>query len=975
MGSKSAKQQVVDYRMSLHLGICTGPVDALLGVWVGEKSALSTAASTPTVFNVTRLDLFGDVKKEGGVMGAIHYLPGGASQILTTFLAGKLGRTALTCPAFRGIASLFFTEHVISSNLTGGSTYTLVAVHPRVFRERKGFFWTSNSPYLRAIWAQVTRCPKLWYPEKAVIHNGLSGRASVYIAVDASGSMDIIDSGSPASRLSVVKSALDTVLARVESAVAAGGVDLDIAVNFWSFTSTQTSYTHMTSSQATALRTWVAARVTTGGTYFNVAATGAKAWFDASAADSTIQRRIFVFLTDGEPGDSSDTAAATIADMLSRDGGTYNTAAGTAVDCYGMNIVLGVTTHTAKLDNTPEDGVPVITSADPAPLVAAVENALFTGGWPDSNPAHMIHECLTNSDWGMGTSSTALDLTAFTAAADTLHAEGLGLSMIWTRQAAIEDFVTEILNHINGTLFVNPATGLITLKLIRDDYDVDDLPVVSVDNAEFSNFQRRSPAETVNEIIVTWTSPVTEQDETVTIQDLGGIAVQGAIISDGRNYYGVRSRNLAAQLAARDIATASAPLASCDADVNRYAWDFVPGGCVKLVSPDDGFDELIMRIQQVDYGRPGEPTIKLSLLEDIFTLPVPAYEVPPESAWVDPSEDPAPAAYAELFTLPYFMANMLVDSTALAGAAYPDVFVGVLVAQTGTDTDTYELIGPDVDPAGNVVMDGAGTKDIASRATLTGALTAEAVSGMEFTGTTQGSGPLIGGFVLIGESAATEGTAEIGLITGFVDPLWTVSRGVLDTVPRAWAAGTSVWFIKNGMRVQDDTAQSALQTVDYQMLTITSKGILAQTSAPLVTETLTERPHLPLRPADVKAGGVAFGTYDASIVDPVPITWSNRNRLLENSLVLGWTDAGVTPEAGQTTRIKIYDYYTGVLVGTTSGLTGSSYDLPHSAFSGSTIGVVRVFAVRDGFESLQGHEVTVIVQAGYGYNYGMRYGQ
>lgn len=975
MGSKTPKQSVVDYRMSIHFGICTGPVDALLGVWVGEKQALSTNTTAATAFNVTKLELFGGVKKEGGVMGAIHYLPGVASQILSTLLAGKLGRLPLTCPGFRGIASLFFTEHVVSSTVTGGSSLAIVAVEPRIYQERKGFFWTSNTPYLRSVWAQVTRCPKTWYPEKAVIRNGLSSRASIYFAVDASGSMDIIDSGSTGTRLAVVKSALDTVLARVQDAVATGGVDLDIGINFWSTTSTTISRTHVTSTGATELRTWVAARATTGGTYFGIAASGAKAWFDATVADTTIQRRIFVFLTDGEPGDSSDAAAATIADILTPDGGSYNTAAGTAVECYAMNIVLGVTTHTAKLDNTAADGVPIITSADPSPLVSAIESALFSGGWPDSNPAHIIYDCLTNTDWGMGTASTALDLTAFTAAADTLYAESLGLSLIWTRQAAIEDFVAEVLNHISGTLFVSPRTGLITLKLIRDDYDPATLPVIDADNATLSNMQRKSPAETVNEIIVTWTNPVNEQDETVTIQDLGGIAVQGSIVSDSRNYYGVRSRATAMKLAARDIATASAPLASCDAEVNRSAWDFVPGGVVKVVYPEYGIAELIMRIMQVDYGRPGEPTIKLSLMEDVFSLPVPSYDVPPESAWVDPSEDPAPAAYTEILTLPYFWANMLVDSTALSGATYPDVFAGILAAQTGTDTGTFELIGPDVDPAGNVIMDGAGTKDIVSRGTLAALVAQEAESAMTFSGVTQGTGPMIGGFVLIGEGAANEGTAEIGLITAYADPAWTVSRGVLDTVPRAWPADTPVWFVSSGLRVQDDTAQSALQTVSYRVKTITSKGMLSESLAPLVTETLTERPHLPLRPANVKAGGVAFGTLDATAIDPIPVTWGNRNRLMENSQVLAWTAAGVTLETGQTTRIRVYDAATGTLLTTESGITGSSFDLPHSAFGSANIARVKVTSVRDGFESLQGHELTVIVSAGYGALYGMRYGQ
>ena len=140
-----------------------------------------------------------------------------------------------------------------------------------------------------------------------------------------------------------------------------------------------------------------------------------------------------------------------------------------------------------------------------------------------------------------------------------LFNEGFGMSIQWTRESTIESFVGEILDHIQAALYVDPETGKFTLKLFRDDYDATTLPLISPDNAVLDNYQRKLWGETVNEIIVSWTNPVNEQDETITQQDLGNITVQGGVVSDTRSYYGIRNASLASRVAIRDVRQSSAP--------------------------------------------------------------------------------------------------------------------------------------------------------------------------------------------------------------------------------------------------------------------------------------------------------------------------------------------------------------------------------------------------------------------------------
>lgn len=593
-------------------------------------------------------------------------------------------------------------------------------------------------------------------------------------------------------------------------------------------------------------------------------------------------------------------------------------------------------------------------------------------GGVDANPSHIIYECLTNTDWGMGSPTTLIDFDSFADAAQTLYDEPLGLSMIWTRQASIQDFVQEVLDHIQAVLFVDPQTGLLTLKLIRGDYDVGDLSTIDPSSATLTNFGRKLWGEIVNEITVTWTNPDNEQDETVTVHDLASITTQGGIVSDSRNYYGVRDAQVAARLAARDLRSAGAPLATCEAEVDRTQWALRPASVLKLDWPEYGLVELVMRVTSIDYGKPGDPTIKLSLIEDVFGLDAGAYVEPPTSSWEDPSSAPAPLEHEAVFTMPlYFAANSTVAAF-VDSPEYPEVIAGVLGTTSNTDTFSWELWDEVPLPDGTPEWTNLQTNNVIGYAELLTALDAEVSTtlGVADFDTAMGeTGPSTGGFVLIGDG--TEESSEIALITA-AGTGFTISRGVLDTVPRSWPIGTPVWFLDAATLFEDPLIRSAFEEVSYKFRTRTSQGLLSLAGAPLVEYTLTERPWLPNRPADVKAYGVAFsGPTDAidAIARPDPwvtVTWANRNRLTEDAQVLAWSDATTAPETDQTTTITVLAASDGVTVlDTHDGLTGTSFDVPDASFGSEPVVILRTSSERtdaDGtFGSLQAfdHWVTV----------------
>lgn len=574
------------------------------------------------------------------------------------------------------------------------------------------------------------------------------------------------------------------------------------------------------------------------------------------------------------------------------------------------------------------------------------------------NPASIIYECMANDTWSIGCPDDLIDFGEFASSATQLYNEGFGMALSWTNESTAEDFINIILDHIDGYFFVHPRTGKHTLRLARDNYDRETLRVVNPDNARMVSLQWRAWGETTNEMKVTWTNPLNEKEETVILQDLGNIAQQGAVVSASKNYFGVRDKDLAMTLCARELRKAASPSISCEMMLLRDAWDVVPGDVVKLVWPDYEIVESVMRIAEVDYGMPGDPYIRVKMSEDVFSLSQAKFEPPPDTEWVDPSQPPTPLIYNDVLTLPAYLVGTLAEQD-VSQTEYPEVLAGVLAANDNTDTSSFDLLVRAVEPNGTISWENDGQRHPCGMTLLPVALGQEATSLIpSFSSIVGLTGPAASALMLVGDGPVED--RELMMISSVDENGYHIDRGVLDTVPKEWPAGSRVWFIAptSAFRIVDYTVRSDGETVEYKLLSTTSKGTLDETDAPIVSATLNGRPHYPSRPADVKVGGVAFGELAAAGVTEIPVTWANRNRLTEDSVILPWTAGDVTPEAGQTTTVIVTDLNDNVLAEHT-GLTGTSFNLPISSFGTEYEGYVAVGAERDGLESLQAHRIKV----------------
>lgn len=929
MGKKSPKQPVDTYYMSMHTGICVGPA-TLLAWQYGEKEAWSGNLSGYTSVAMNQDQLFGGPTKEGGVRGTFHFLPGKSDQVFPVELATKLGRTGVgDMPGYRGMASVFFTN--------GGAA--------------PGFYWSANTPYLKPLSFTVKRKSSGLDPDKAFISYGEPTPMCVFISFDTSATM------ATGTRFATMIEGLKRTMDLLGAQAGAGGIIYLGMCNFGD-----------------------AGFLFSGGLVDAALITAAKAYLDGMplipSQDSDwaiaagvglgqlnfmpggIGKRLWILVTDGGPSRAFApfTTQQNITDEAIAIRDAYPAAKTYVIDLQ----VDDSAGYSPQLDDTPEDGVPVVSGSDPTELEDALSAILFDDYNPaaDSNPANIIYECLTNTDWGMGAPETILDLDSFNYAQDYLFVERFGLSFLWVRQTTIEAFVGEVLDHIQATLFVNPRTGLLTLKLIRNDYDIGDLLEINKNNAVLSKPQRKIWGEIVNEVQVTWTNPLNEGEETVTWQDLGAVAMQGGeVIPGSRNYYGVRNPDLAMKLAVRDLRASAYPFFACDAVCDRRKFDLVPGAVVKLNWPEYGITQMAMRVSTVSYGKAGDRSIKASLVEDVFAYANAEFETPPSTAWEDPSTTPTSMDFSRVITAPYYF---VVQDFDVASVEYPEAAAAVFAADAAPDCSGYTLMAEGALTGGGTGYISEGVRDNLGRGELSAVLNAEVTStGVAFVNRVGATVPQAGGFVFIGNG--DEADMEICLVTAA--PGYTLQRGALDTIPKPWPSGTPCWFVGPDASVLDSEIRADGESINYKLLTRTSLGELPEASASVLVGAITDRPWRPLRPANVKIDGVGFGEVTSldDAITVLALTWSNRNRALEDTVILSWTAATVAPETGQTTTVTLINPIDDSIINVTDGLTGTSYNIPKTDIAPLNRAIVRITSKRDGYESFTGFELAVTI--------------
>lgn len=538
----------------------------------------------------------------------------------------------------------------------------------------------------------------------------------------------------------------------------------------------------------------------------------------------------------------------------------------------------------------------------------------------DMNPAHMVYQTHTDPDWGMGYPAESINDSNFRAVADTLYNEGFGLSMLWNQQGTIESFQSIVMNHIGGIFRNNPTTGLFEIKLIRNDYNPATLPSFDTSNSTLESFQRVAIGETVNEVTVTYTDPVTSKNTSVTVHNLANIQSQGGIVPKSIHYSGIRSATLAARVAMRDLTALSTPLAKIRLTTNRTAWDILPGDVFKLDWTPLGISGVVYRVLNVSMGTLESGRIQIDAAEDVFGLPSATYVGQEAVGWVEPGSVPAASPVRLVTEMPYWD---LARNLSQADLAYLTPTSGYLaVTSKAPSSDSLDAILWTRTSGGTYAETGEAPH--CPTAVLNGAI-----------GKTETAIPYLSGVSLellegAGYLVMNGEYMRLDAINPTLATL-TVARGALDTVPKNHADGEVIFFA-DGFMSSDAIEYSETEIAQAKIQTQTGRGVLDLSITPEDSVTMAARQARPYPPGKLRINGAA---YPVAIMGDLVVTWAHRDRTLQTAYVVTQDEANIGPEAGVTYTVNVYGDG-GTLLHTEAGVTGTSYTLAGETSPAST---------------------------------------
>lgn len=533
-----------------------------------------------------------------------------------------------------------------------------------------------------------------------------------------------------------------------------------------------------------------------------------------------------------------------------------------------------------------------------------------------ANGAEIIYELLTDANWGLGKPTSTIDKDSFDACAETLSDEGLGYSGVMSDRSEAWQKITDIRNHVNGVVYQDPLSGLIAMKLIRDDYTIANLVELDETNCVIEEYTRGSWAEVVNETAVTFTDAARRFTEAVAqAQNLASIqAMDGEIVSNSVSLPGLTTHELAQIATERLNRSSSVPLVRLRIRTNRIAYGFHQGMPFKVTYPELDLDEMVCRVVTVNYGSLTDGMIEIDALQDAWDVSDRVYASPddlvdlepcgPLSLLVtdyDPATNPTEVygyGVTKIFEAPYWHVGA-------KGRAW--VHQGRASNQDLSWECWYSLMGLEMvkhgragyfSPTGVLINDA-----LLQSGDFTGITIEVKTQGdMNFLTGTDNAGLWAGSRLLMidDEIMAWRDIADMG---NGVYQISGILRGQLDTVPEDHYVTSKVYFYYsdddddtwNAFDVSGDAAppfdlDPFTQVNVYPTIVAPDGTTKDPTTVPVHGVMVAERASAPYPPGNIQASGVSgYNNWPSTHIGDLTITWSYRSRT-EQTTMVAWDD-------------------------------------------------------------------------------------
>lgn len=926
-GPKAKIPQGFRYFLGVHNIVCSA-FDSIIALKFDGKIGWRGNVAGGGQIRVNKEHLFGGLEpgRGGGVSGRIDVLDGNPNQQRNDYLMSAPAMGTDVIPAFRRVGSLVWRH----------------------------FYWGASeffrSPLVKPVAINVHGGN--WYPEKARINPHFSTENnSIYIALDVSPSMDGF-------RLQSAKIAIGEFLRSMK------GTRNNVMIVAWSgVVDASMQRLRCDDEDYDALATFVDGLTVGDDTRFDAGVELAPAFFDAAEGGSTsisidgylgqaisgelfgigraqeVPRRVVLFLTDGGTQQfSADLAVATLDSIA-------------GVETYCFNVDHPDTFYTAQLDNTPQDGIPILSGTNANAIKDALSGAFLNH--VDMNAAHIYRDVLIDETSG-GDGDYSKAGASFTPAADLFYDEGFGLTIQWGSQTN-DEFQQELGRHVDANVYRDRQTGLWEINPIRDNFDTDDLYIFGdggIGIESWSDANKPEQLELPTSVTVSYIERETGVEGAVTLHNGDALRINKGVVrlDEVPVYRGISLRSLATRVCERDLRARTLPLRSGAFYPLYLPIDINLGTPIIVADPTMWNDSFVARVTEIVDSDGRDNRVLVKFLEDKFGLPLEVLIEEEEISQPNLNAQPSDVRLVE--EMPYRALTDLYGQTAVDVGLATSPGAGQFHATGQSPSETHEEIQVTTSEDGGTNWIDSHRVVFASVATLKTNLSRAADDRTADIEVLDSLGNVaVGSLCLIGsEYLRVDGMEVNGSLVTV-----TFGRGCLDTVPVEHVAESNVIFWE-GATATDDSVYQAAEVLDVRLRPITSQDILQLDDAPNDQITFASRAIRPYPPGDFKVDGEY--SDDRLFDGSADLTWSHRDRKQQTTGTPEDHSAGnIGPESGVTYQVRVKEYdnsdtLISTLIDTNVGSVTSHTVAPTPSAAASYL-TFEVVSLRDGYESWQ----------------------
>jgi hypothetical protein len=509
------------------------------------------------------------------------------------------------------------------------------------------------------------------------------------------------------------------------------------------------------------------------------------------------------------------------------------------------------------------------------------------------NAVHVIRECFTDTEWGLGEAESSIDDGSFLSAATQCFNEGLGFAWLWDKSKPVDEFIAEVATHINAVVFRDRRTNKWRITLIRKVTDLTSLPrITTALVTKVNKLKRKQLHDLTSQVVLRYESNLTFKEATVRVSDPSLAARQGKERVTTLNFSGVATPEVAQVLAQRELKNLSTAIYTGSLTGARKLADLNPGDAFVLEAFGALESDLVLRVVSLELGTILKEPVTIEFTEDAFEATRSVTSFGFGSRWTPPDSTAQPIAQRKVFETPYYAVALEKGDTGAQAVPETSSFIRATAVSPAGLAVTSELWGTT-----GTTYTYKSLIDFQFGGQLYSA-TSRTASVLSVKNLVDVDNLQIGNLLYLEEELLQVIAFDLTAST------ITVSRGVLDTVPETHPADS--WFIAVGYTNGSDPTEYIIgESPKTKLLTKTPSETLALASAAEDTITLSGRMHRPYPPGDFKINGESWlessgfsGVYDFS--------WTSRNRLQQTtSVLLDYYSSSVTSEPDVSYNLRL----------------------------------------------------------------------